>query len=185
MKYSAISANANEMESSTTENPSTKYFQIKNIHEQPFWIVEEVLDGDSLKVKQESTQERREIRLYGLDAPEVHLSRKMREDEAKSHLPAALLLELGLKSLEYVLQVCPPGTRITLLTEKKNELDFWLRQLAYVILPSGECLNEILIANGWAKASHSYYCSMLSEYQQLNFQAKQQQQGIYLFTENF
>ena len=51
MKYSAISANANEMESSTTENPSTKYFQIKNIHEQPFWIVEEVLDGDSLKVK--------------------------------------------------------------------------------------------------------------------------------------
>ena len=60
MKYSAISANANEMESSTTENPSTKYFQIKNIHEQPFWIVEEVLDGDSLKVKQEFGQERRE-----------------------------------------------------------------------------------------------------------------------------
>ena len=113
------------------------------------------------------------------------MSRKMREDEAKSHLPAALLLELGLQSLEYVLQVCPPGTRITLLTEKKNELDFWLRQLAYVILPSGECLNEILIANGWAKTSHSYYCSMLSEYQQLNFQAKQQQQGIYMFTENF
>ena len=59
MKYSAISANANETESSTTENPSTKYFQIKNIHEQPFWIVEEVLDGDSLKVKQEFGQERR------------------------------------------------------------------------------------------------------------------------------
>jgi micrococcal nuclease len=47
-----------------------KYFQIKNIHVQPFWIVEEVLDGDSLKIKQEFTQERREIRLYGLDAPE-------------------------------------------------------------------------------------------------------------------
>jgi hypothetical protein len=28
-----------------------KYFQIKNIHQQPFWIVEEVLDGDSLKIK--------------------------------------------------------------------------------------------------------------------------------------
>ncbi|WP_425256180.1 thermonuclease family protein [Kaistella rhinocerotis] len=63
---------------------------------------------------------------------------------------------------------------------KKNELDFWLRQLAYVILPSGECLNELLIANGWAKASHSYYCSMLTEYQSLNFQARQQQHGIYL-----
>ena len=185
MKYSAISANANETESSTTENPSTKYFQIKNIHVQPFWIVEEVLDGDSLKVKQEFTQERREIRLYGLDAPEVHFSRKMREDEAKTGIPASLLLQYGLMSLDFVLQVCPPGTRITLLTELDNRTDFWLRDLAYVILPNGECLNELLIRNGFAKASHSYYCSMLPEYQHLNFQAKQNKAGIYLFTDVF
>ena len=181
MKYSAISANLTEMEGGTTGNPSTKYFQIKNIHVQPFWIVEEVLDGDSLKVKQEFTQETREIRLYGLDAPEVSFSRKMREDEAKSRIPASLLLQFGMMSLDYVLQVCPPGTRITLLTELDNRTDFWLRDLAYVILPSGECLNELLIRNGFAKASHSYYCSMLPEYQQLNFQAKQNKAGIYLF----
>ncbi|WP_124642922.1 thermonuclease family protein [Amniculibacterium aquaticum] len=185
MKYNAISANANEMESSTTVNPSTKYFQIKNIHEQPFWIVEEVLDGDSLKVKQEFTQERREIRLYGLDAPEVSFSRKMREDEAKTGIPASLLLQYGLMSLNYVLQVCPPGTRITLLTELDNRTDFWLRDLAYVILPTDECLNELLISNGFAKASHSYYCSMLPEYQHLNFQAKQDKAGIYLFIDVF
>ena len=185
MKYSAISANANETESSTTGNPSTKYFQIKKIHEQPFWIVEEVLDGDSLKVKQEFTQERREIRLYGLDAPEVSFSRKMREDEAKTGIPASLLLQFGMMSLDYVLQVCPPGTRITLLTELDNRTDFWLRDLAYVILPNGECLNELLIINGFAKASHSYYCFVLPEYQQLNFQAKQNKAGIYLFIDVF
>lgn len=185
MKYSAISANANETESSTTGIGNQKYFQIRNIHEQPFWIVEEVLDGDSLKVKQEFTQERREIRLYGLDAPEVSFSRKMREDEAKSRVPASLLLQYGLMSLNYVLQVCPPGTRITLLTELDNRTDFWLRDLAYVILPTGECLNELLISNGFAKASHSYYCSMLAEYQQLNFLAKQYKAGIYLFIDVF
>ena len=185
MKYNAISTNLNEMEGSTTGNPSAKYFQIKNIHVQPFWIVEEVLDGDSLKVKQEFTQERREIRLYGLDALEVHFSRKMREDEAKTGIPASLLLQYGLMSLNYVLQVCPPGTRITLLTELDNRTDFWLRDLAYIILPSGECLNELLISNGFAKASHSYYCSLLAEYQQLNFLAKQNRAGIYLFTEVF
>ncbi len=185
MKYSAISANANETESSTTGIGNQKYFQIRNIHEQPFWIVEEVLDGDSLKVKKEFTQERREIRLYGLDAPEVHFSRKMREDEAKTGIPASLLLQYGLMSLDYVLQVCPPGTRITLLTELDNRTDFWLRDLAYVILPNGECLNELLIRNGFAKASHSYYCSMLAEYQQLNFQAKQNRAGIYLFIDVF
>ena len=185
MKYNAISANLNEMEGSTIGNPSAKYFQIKNIHVQPFWIVEEVLDGDSLKVKQEFTQERREIRLYGLDAPEVHFSRKMLEDEAKTGIPASLLLQYGLMSLNYILQVCPPGTRITLLTELDNRTDFWLRDLAYVILPSGECLNELLIRNGFAKASHSYYCSMLPEYQQLNFLAKQNKAGIYLFIDVF
>ena len=185
MKYSAISANANEMESSITGIGNQKYFQIKNIHEQPLWIVEEVLDGDSLKVKQEFTEERREIRLYGLDAPEVHFSRKMREDEAKTGIPASLLLQYGLISLDYVLQVCPPGTRITLLTELDNRTDFWLRDLTYIILPTGECLNELLINKGWAKASQSYYCSMLAEYQQLNFQAKQNKAGIYLFTDVF
>ena len=185
MKYSAISANAYETESSTTVNESLKYFQIPNSHMETFWLVEEVMDGDSLKVKQEFTQERREIRLYGLDAPEVSFSRKMREDEAKTGIPASLLLQYGLMSLDYVLNVCPPGTRITLLTELHNRTDFWLRDLAYVILPNGECLNELLISNGFAKASHSYYCSLLAEYQQLNFLAKQNRAGIYLFTEVF
>lgn len=185
MNYNALSANANEMESSTTGNPSTKYFQIKNIHEQPFWIVEEVLDGDSLKVKQEFTQERREIRLYGLDAPEVHFSRKMREDEAKSGIPASLLLQYGLMSLNYVLQVCPPGTRITLLTELDNRTDFWLRDLAYVILPNGECLNELLIRNGFAKASHSYHCIHLHYFQEICRLAQLEKQGIYQFSNIF
>lgn len=185
MHYNEITPQNSQSDVSKTVNPSAKYFLIPQIITETFWIVERVLDGDTLIVKEEFGQESKEIRLYGLDAPEVHMSRKMREDEAKSHLPAALLLELGLKSLEYVLQVCPPGTRITLLTEKKNELDFWLRQLAYVILPSGECLNELLIANGWAKASHSYYCSMLTEYQQLNFEAKQQHRGNYLSVDVF
>ena len=183
MNYNAISANLNEMEGSTTGNPSAKYFQIKNIHVQPFWIVEGVLDGDSLKVKQEFTQQRREIRLYGLDAPEVHLSRKMREDEAKSGIPASLLLQYGLMSLDFVLQVCPPGTRVTLITELNNRTDFWLRDLAYVILPSGECLNELIISNGWATASQNYYCTLLPYFQQISIFAKMQKKGIHAFTD--
>ena len=185
MKYNAICTNINEMEGSTTGNPSAKYFQIKNIHVQPFWIVEEVLDGDSLKVKQEFTQERREIRLYGLDAPEVHFSRKMREDEAKSGIPASLLLQYGLQSLDYVLRVCPPGTRITVLTELDNRTDFWLRDLAYVILPSGECLNELILLNGWEKASQNYYCTQLPYFQKICRLAQINKLGIYQFVDVF
>ncbi|WP_193813523.1 thermonuclease family protein [Kaistella flava (ex Peng et al. 2021)] len=185
MKYKASTPNERASKGNASENPSFKYFQIPGICTETFWIIERVLDGDSLIVKEEFGKDTKEIRLYGLDAPEVHLSRKMREDEAKSRIPAGLLLQYGLMSLDYVLQIAPPGTRITILTERKNQLDFWLRQLAYVILPSGECLNELLIANGWAKASHSYYCSMNAEYQSLNFHAKLNKNGIYLHTNIF
>ena len=185
MHYKEITPENAQPEVSQPEIQSAKYFRIPEIITETYWIVEKVLDGDTLIVKEEFGQECKEIRLYGLDAPEVHMSRKMREDEAKSHLPAAFLLELGLMSLDYVLQVCPPGTRITLLTEKKYELDFWLRQLAYVILPTGECLNELLITNGWAKASNAYYCSLLPTYQNSNTLARMQKKGIYSFTEHF
>lgn len=185
MQYNEITPNKEEMKRSNNENPSHKYFTISNSYVETFWIVEEVLDGDSLIVKQEFTKGRKEVRLYGLDAPEVHMSRKMREDEAKTGVPASLLLQYGMMSLEYVLQVCPPDTRVTLITERKNRTDFWLRDLAYVILPSGECLNEALIENGWAKASQNYFCSLLSDYQALNFQAKRNSVGIYLFIDVF
>lgn len=91
MHYNEITPKNTSTDVSKTVNPSAKYFQIPEIITETFWIVERVLDGDTLIVKEEFGQESKEIRLYGLDAPEVHMSRKMREDEAKSHLPAAFL----------------------------------------------------------------------------------------------
>jgi micrococcal nuclease len=37
------------------------------------WQIEEVLDGDSIIICHRFTQMKKEIRLYGLDAPEVKL----------------------------------------------------------------------------------------------------------------
>ena len=185
MKYNATTPNQTVTEGNINTADTRKYLTIPNSFTQTFWIVEEVMDGDSLIVKQEFTKESKEIRLYGLDAPEVHFSRKMREDEAKSGIPASLLLQYGLMSLDFILQVCPPGTRVKLITELDNRTDLWLRDLAYVILPSGECLNELLISNGWAKASHSYYCVHLHYFQQISIFAKMQKKGIHAFTDAF
>ena len=91
----------------------------------------------------------------------------------------------ALKSTDFVLSVAPPGTNITLITEEKYFFDFYKRQLAYIILPDGSCLNEILIIQGYAKAMGEYYCSNLAKYQQLNFLAKQSEKGLYAFTPNF
>ena len=143
------------------------------------WQIEEVLDGDSIIICHRFTQMKKEIRLYGLDAPEVKINRKMKEDEEKSHLPAHLLLQFGLQSLYFVLSVAPPKTTVTIITEQENYYDYWNRQLGYVILPSGLCLNELLLQNGYAKATLQYYCGKLAEYQAMNREAQLNNIGIY------
>ena len=77
------------------------------------------------------------------------------------------------------LQFAQPGTNITILTEENNYYDYWNRQLAYVILPNGICLNEIILENVYAKATPEYYCTMLPEYQILNRNAQLSKKGIY------
>ena len=75
----------------------------------------------------------------------------MKEDEEKSSLPAELLRQFGLQSLQFVLSVAPPKTVVTIITEQENYYDYWNRQLGNVILPSGLCLNELLYKMGMPK----------------------------------
>ena len=149
------------------------------------WQIDEVLDGDSIIICNRFTHLKKEIRLYGLDAPEVKINRKMKEDEQKSSLPAELLLQFGLQSLHFVLSVAPPKTAVTIITEQDNFYDYWNRQLGYVILPNGECLNDLLLINGYAKAMHQYFCSKLAHYQILNREAQLNELGIYSQVKRF
>ena len=149
------------------------------------WQIDEVLDGDSIIISNLFTRLRKEIRLYGLDAPEVKYNRKMKEDEQKTHLAAQFLIQLGLEALHYVLEVAPPKTVVTIITEQDNFYDYWNRQLGYVILPGGECLNDLLLINGFAKVTDKYFCSKLADYQLLNRQAQLNELGIYSQVKRF
>ena len=144
-----------------------------------------VLDGDSFMVQNIFSKDEKEIRLYGLDAPENKRNRKLIEDEKKARVAGEFLIQLGRKSTDFVLTIAPPGTNITLITEEKYFFDFYRRQLAYIILPDGSCLNEILVTEGYAKALGEYYCSNLAKYQELNFAAMQSARGLYAFTASF
>lgn len=46
--------------------------------------ITEVLDGDSVKVSSMFKKNEKEIRLYGIDAPENKVCRKLREDEKEN-----------------------------------------------------------------------------------------------------
>ena len=147
--------------------------------------ISKVLDGDSIKVISLFNKVEKEIRLYGLDAPETKINRKLKEDERKTQLAGNFLIHLGMLSLKFILKVAPPETKITIITEENNFNDFYGRQLAYVILPDGKCLNEILITEGYAKAYNEYDCFELAKYQELNFSAMQSGKGLYQFTKKF
>ncbi len=147
--------------------------------------ISKVIDGDSIKVVSQFSKTEKEIRLYGLDCPETQKSRKLKEDEMKTHVAGEFLLKLGRIATEFVLQYAPPGTSVTLITEQINPVDYYGRQLAYVILPNGDCLNELLLREGYAKPMNEYSCGMLPTFQQLNFSAKQSGKGLYAYIGNF
>ena len=83
-----------------------------------FKIVQ-VLDGDSVIVQNIFSKKEKEIRLYGLDAPENKRNRKLIEDEKETRIAGEFLIRLGRKSTEFVLSITPPGTNVTIITEEK------------------------------------------------------------------
>ena len=157
---------------------------LRNIQEVDLFV-SKVLDGDSISVIGIYTHEEKEIRLYGLDALETRIGRKLREDEEKTRVAGEMLRFMGNQAREFVLRLCPVGTAVTIYTEPGNEKDFWGRQLAYVILPDGTCLNDLLIREGYAKATSEYYCKELARYEMMNWNAKLEKRGLYKLREIF
>ena len=149
------------------------------------FLLDKVVDGDSLSVIGIHTGEKREIRLYGIDVPETRKGRKLRADEEKTRVAGQFLQQLGNQAREFVRALCPIGTSLTLYSEPGNELDYYGRHLAYVILPDGACLNDILIREGYAKATGNYYCNALPQYQLENWKARRKKRGLYKIANHF
>lgn len=147
--------------------------------------VTQVVDGDGLIVVNIFNREEEEIRLLGIDAPEITKCRKLINDERETHMPGQMLIKLGLLSMKHLLKLAPPATNITLLMEPKNQLDKYGRILGYIILPDGSCLNERMVADGFAKPYSQLYCSRLPTYQELSFQAKRNKKGLFSFVPRF
>jgi micrococcal nuclease len=156
--------------------------QVINVHHLK---VKKVVDGDGLIVENILNKKEFEIRFLGIDAPELKLCKKLIQDERETHLAAQFLIELGRKSLNFLLEIAPPNTNISISIEKENDIDIYGRTLAYVFLEDGSCLNEIMVKEGFAKPYNRFYCKELSRYQMLNLNAKTEQKGLFKFSNNW
>ena len=146
-----------------------------------FRIVQ-VVDGDGLIIENIVDKNLIEIRFLGIDAPELKLCNKLYQDERETHLAAHFLIDLGRKSLNYLLKIAPPNTNISIALEENNILDKYGRTLAYIFLEDGTCLNEKMVAEGYAKPYNRFYCKELTNYQMLYLNAKSEVKGLFYYS---
>lgn len=147
--------------------------------------ISRVVDGDSIIVQNALTKKVFEVRLNGIDAPELKKCAKLLQDERETHMAGQLLMHLGKLSFNYLKELAPVETNCTIAIENSNSTDLYGRTLAYVYLPDGRCVNEVMISEGYAKPFSRYYCNQLQSYQSLNIIAKQNEKGLYSLVTSF
>ncbi len=147
--------------------------------------VKRFVDGDGIIAEEYITKREFEIRLYGIDAPEMSYCKKVKKDEKELHLPAAFLIKLGYLSFEFLKSNVSIGEKCALVQEKSNLQDKYGRSLGYLILNDGRILNEIMIKEGYAKPYSDIFCEMLPLYIEWNLEAKIQSKGLYSLINKF
>ncbi|MBG6111671.1 micrococcal nuclease [Flavobacterium sp. CG_9.10] len=147
--------------------------------------VKRFVDGDGLIAEDYTSKKEFEVRLYGIDAPEMNYCNKIKKDEKELHIPAALLIKLGYLSFNFLKDQVNLGDLCNLVQEKNNLVDKYGRLLGYLILNDGRILNEIMIKEGYAKPYNDVFCEMLPLYQEWSLQAKSTQKGLYSIVNKF
>ena len=143
------------------------------------------VDGDGIILEDIVSKKEFEVRLYGIDAPEINYCKKIKKDEIELQVPAALLIKLGYLSFNFLKDQVNLGDDCTLVQEQNNLVDKYGRLLGYLILKDGRVLNEIMIKEGYAKPYNDVFCEMLPMYQEWNLQAKNSSKGLYSIVNKF
>jgi micrococcal nuclease len=143
------------------------------------------VDGDGIILEDIVSKKEFEVRLYGIDAPEINYCNKLKKDEIELQVPAALLIKLGYLSFNFLKDQVNLGDVCTLVQEQNNLVDKYGRLLGYLILNDDRVLNEIMIKEGYAKPYNEVFCEMLPMYQEWNLQAKNSSKGLYSIVNKF
>lgn len=143
------------------------------------------VDGDGIILEDIVSKKEFEVRLYGIDAPEIKYCNKIKKDEIELQVPAALLIKLGYLSFNFLKDQVNLGDVCTLVQEQNNLVDKYGRLLGYLILTDGRILNEIMIKEGYAKPYNDVFCELLPMYQEWNLQAKNSSKGLYSIVSKF
>jgi len=105
--------------------------------------VKRVIDGDTLELE---SGER--VRLIGIDTPEIHASKKLHKDAARSKQNVTTIQKLGRRAYEFTKNLVE-DKRVSLEFDVEK-YDVYKRLLAYVYLKDGTFVNAEIVKQGYA-----------------------------------
>jgi micrococcal nuclease len=144
-----------------------KASDLKKYHGREFTVVN-VIDGDTIDIDiPDGHYERTRIRLLGIDTPET-------DTEQSS------VMYFGPEAAEFT-KKSALGKSITVYLDAPNPTrGKYGRLLAYVKLPDGGFLNEVLLTEGYAYADSRFSHSFYNKYRQLQSRARSSKKGLWL-----
>jgi micrococcal nuclease len=139
---------------------------ISKYHGRQFAVVK-VVDGDTLDIDiPDGNYNHTRIRLWGVDTPET-------KD------PRTGPMYFGKEASDFATKLAF-GKQVTIYLEKeKNPRDKYHRLLAYIQLPDGTFLNEILLSEGYAYADLRFKHGLYNKYKQLESVARSRKIGLW------
>lgn len=129
--------------------------------------VSHVIDGDTLLINAPDAENATtKVRLLGIDAPEMH----------SADAPAMYFAQ---EATDYAREMAENARVTVYLQEDGPSRGKYDRLLAYVAMPDGRFLNEMLIAEGYAYADLRFRHSYDQKYRQLQAAARSVRIGLW------
>jgi micrococcal nuclease len=146
---------------------SQNSFDFQKYHGKPFTVVK-VVDGDTIDIDiPDGNYAHTRIRLWGVDTPETKAPRR------------AEPMYFGKEASDFATKLAF-GKQVTIYLEKDRKTrDKYHRLLAYIQLPDGTFLNEVLLSEGYAYADLRFRHSFYNKYKQLESVARGQKKGLW------
>ena len=141
-------------------------YDFEKYHDKIFTVVN-VVDGDTIDIDvPDGEYEHTRISLWGIDTPETQS-------------PQTGVTYFGPEAAAFTRQLVL-GRKVTIYLDTENRTrDKYSRLLAYVQLPDGRFLNEVLLAEGFAYADMRFKHTFYHKYQQLEAAARSQRKGLW------
>ena len=140
-------------------------YDFEKYHEKTFTVVK-VVDGDTLDIDAPDGEfGTTRIRLLGVDTPET------------KH-PETGPMYFGEEATDFATESAL-GRQVTVYLEADRTRGYYGRLLAYVQLPDGSMLNEVLLTEGLAYADLRFDHSFYHKYEQLQAAARSGKKGLW------